>query len=72
MEEGMRKAKTWRCMLLWFVYRMLKEVDLIGIYVSWQSVTGDKERMCVYGLSYDAEEPRLSLAFFIYQQSLTF
>lgn len=36
-------SKTWKCMLLWLVCRLLKEVDLIGMYVSWQRVTADRE-----------------------------
>lgn len=36
-------SKTSRCMLLWLVCRLLKEVDLIGMYVPWQRVTADRE-----------------------------
>lgn len=36
-------SKTSRCMLLWLVCRLLKEVDLIGMYVSCQRVTADRE-----------------------------
>ena len=36
-------SKTSRCMLLWLVCRLLKEVDLIGMFVPWQKVTADRE-----------------------------